>query len=223
VIPIHQILQGCAKDLEANFFAKSFDTIPLIEYCVDKSTIRAFQSKKGHVKQYKPLSIFRVWASNYLNKHLIDSLNARQNLHSIRNKALSSLKKFWQKKDGGKPLFYQFNKLIDLLFKSLPLWKKLNAQTKRWLFKNINVPLDKFSLSLLRQQNKNLGLRKSVSMNHVSEANYKLLQTEIKHLCKNLPVILFDLYAWDTNHKPREFFELIKIDTKTAKRSYENT
>ena len=32
------------------------------------------------------------------------------------------------------------------------------------------------------------------------EIIYKRIQKEIKIICKDIPVIIFDLYAWETGH-----------------------
>lgn len=192
---------------------QSFDKVSLITYCVDKSTIRAFHFSKGYVKKYKPLSIFRVWAFQFLSneKHLT-KLKERKDFGKIRQLALKDLEKFWTKIDGGRPEFYQYNKIIDLMFKFLPCWSELDKRTKEWIFKNTNVPLDKFSLDLLRQLNPKLRIRKNVSMNFVNPLNYDKLQAEIKAVCRDIPVIVFDLLAWNESHQPKEFFELIELD-----------
>jgi len=209
----YQTLKENSSKLKENFFKHSFDKISLIIYCVDASTIRSFHSSKGYVKKYKPLSIFRVWAYKQLSDiEFINKIDSKQNFVEIRGKAIKSLMDFWHTKDNGNPEFYQFNKLIDLFFKCLPLWEELNMQTKEWIFSNTNVPLDKFSLDLLRQCNDGLGINKNVSMNYIKEDNYNILQMEIKAICKDIPSIIFDLYAWDENHKPIKEFELIELN-----------
>jgi len=80
----YQTLQENQKKLKELFFKQSFDKISLILYCVDKSTIRAFHSSKGYVKTYKPLSIFRVWAFNFLTeKKNIDAIKSREDFKKI--------------------------------------------------------------------------------------------------------------------------------------------
>lgn len=215
MIDIQMILKQNAKRLEGNFFSKSLNTISLVEYCVDRSTIRSFHSKKGHTKKYKPLSIFRVWCFNYLNdKKIIDTSYQKDDFKSLRNDALNSLNNFWIENDGGCPEFYQFNKLIDLFFKSLPLWDMINTEMKAWLYNSVHSPLDKFSLDLLRQCKKELNIPINASMNYITALNYNKLQLEIKNLCNGFPNILFDLYAWNENHKAKIAFELIPLDRK---------
>jgi hypothetical protein len=209
----YQTLKENSSKLKELFFKHSFDKISLIIYCVDKSTIRSFHSSKGYVKKYKPLSIFRVWAYNQLSDfEFINKIKSKENFVEIRDIALKNLMDFWFFTDNGNPEFYQFNKLIDLFFKCLPLWNELEQETKEWIFFNTNVPLDKFSLDLLRRWNDGLGITKNVSMNYIKEDNYEMLQIEIKKICKDLPCIIFDLYAWDENHKPIEKFELIELE-----------
>jgi hypothetical protein len=208
-----QILKKNTLRLKKLFFTQSFDKVSLIIYCVDKSTIRAFHFSKGYVKTYKPLSIFRVWAYKFLSDSKnIKLIKSNHDFKQLRKIAIKDLQNFWAKEDGGQPEFYQFNKLIDLLFKCMPLWNELDNKTKEWIFKNTNVPLDKFSLDLLRRYNPKLNIPKNASMNFINSSNYNTIQKEIKKICKDTPVIVFDLYAWDESHRPKESFELIKID-----------
>jgi hypothetical protein len=210
----YQNLKENSNRLKKLFFKQSFDRTSLIIFSVDKSTIRAFHFSKGYVKTYKPLSIFRVWADQFLSDPKnIKLIKSKQDFKKLRKVALKSLKNFWYKEDGGKPKFYQFNKLIDLLFKCLPLWNELDNKTKEWIFKNSNVPLDKFSLDLLRRCNDKLNIPKNASMSFIDNStNYYKMQKEIKKICKDIPAIVFDLYAWDESHRPKDCFELIKLD-----------
>jgi hypothetical protein len=198
---IYEILKTEKGRLEKVFFTQSFEKNQLIRYCVDKSTIRSFHREKA-VKTYKPLSLFQFWANDYLsNNKNIERINSRKDFAKLKQSTLLSLMRFWEKEDKGKPEFYQFNKLIDLFFKFLPLYSDLNIHTKKWIFNNAAVPLDKFSLSKLREYNSALGIKKNVSMNFIKdEIIYKKIQKEIKLICKDIPVIIFDLYAWETGH-----------------------
>jgi hypothetical protein len=215
MMDINQVLKENSNRLSETFLKNSFDTIPLIEYCAGTSTIRAFHKSKGYSIKYKPLSIFRYWAFDYLNDNqIILNIKSTNNFKKIRSDALKNLIEFWTINDGGKPEFYQFNKLIDLLFKCLPLWMKLDTTTKLWLFNNVNVPLDKFSLDLLRRCNEKLNIPKNASMNYVTSRNYNKLQVEIIKLCNEHAPILFDLYAWDETHRPKECFVLIPLEKK---------
>lgn len=214
----YKILKTKSKDLKETFYKQSFNKHGLVIYCVNNSTIRAFREKKGHVKKYQPLSIFRVWAYHLLeDTKFLNALNDQKNFQLLRKKTLKDLKSYWQKEDGGTPPFYLFNKLIDLFFKNLPLWNELGKETKEWIFKNTNVPLDKFSLKSLKEFNPTIKIPKTVSMNFVNEGNYDNLQSEIKQICKDIPPIIFDLYAWDESHKIEKPFELVKISIKSEK------
>lgn len=208
---LYSLLQNERLVLIDRYSQLSFDTIPLIEYCVDKTTIRSFHKSKGHVLKFKPLSIFRVWAYNYLNESdFLDQLKTRRGFKDLRKKTLNSLKRFWKNVDGGSPLFYQFNKLIDLFFKFLPCWKRIDKGTKNWLFKNVNVPLDKYSLTTLCEYS-DINLQPPISMNSITNRNYNKIQKEIKKICRKIPAIVFDLYAWELNHKPKTNFELLPL------------
>lgn len=214
----YQILKDKSANLKTSFFLQSFDIVPLIMYSVDNSTFRAFHQSQGYVKTYKPSSIFRVWAYNFLTKN-IEVIKSKENFESLRSIALEELENFWKSEDRGTPKFYQLNKLIDLFFKALPLWNKLDIETKEWIFNNTNVPLDKFSLALLRKWSSELEIHENASMNFINEKNYDEFQKAIKDICKSIdiPVIVFDLFAWNESHKPKESFKLIELDKKKQK------
>lgn len=211
----YNTLKECYPSLKQDFFDQVFDKPSLIRHSVDRSTIRSFHASKGYVKKYKPLSLFRVWANEFLSdKNRLKSIKPSNDFQTLHTYVLSDLQVFWSKRDGGKPEFYQFNKLVDLFFKDLVRWEKLDKKTQVFLFNNIHVPLDKFSLDLLRRSDPKLRIRKGVSMNYVNESNYQSLQERIKAICRDLPVIVFDLYAWNETHKPVSSFELIELNQK---------
>ena len=209
---LYELLRKKRKELESKYYSKSFDTHSLVEFSVGTSTIRAFRKSDKHVKKYQPLSLYRVWALGYLESNIFkEQINSQNNFEVFRLNALNNLMLYWKNTDGGKPEFYKFNKLVDLLFKFLPLWDTdtLDKQKKEWIFKNTNVPLDKFSLELLDKYHTKIKIKKPISMNSVTnEQSYDTFQLAIKEVCGDLPVILFDLYAWD---KPHEF-KLIPLD-----------
>lgn len=212
---MYEILKDSSIALQNDYFKQKLELIPLIISSVDKSTIRSFQSKKGYVKRYKPLSIYRTWAFEFLtNEANLSLIIKKGDFHSLRNVALEDLMNFWHEKDKGEPKFYHFNKLIDLFFKCLPLWNKLDDSTSQWIFQNTNVPLDKFSLRVLKLHAELNSIPNNASMNHINEHNYKEFQDEIKKLCRDLPVIIFDLYAWNQAHLPPKKFILIDLEKK---------
>ncbi len=205
-----------AEKLKKYFLQKSLDLIPLIVTSVDESTIRSFQKRKGHQLHYKPLSLFRSWAYEFFSKNEnVQTIVEKENFQNFRSQALQSLMDYWKNIDGGEPEFYQFNKLIDLLFKFLPLWSKLDNTSKIWIFDNTNVPLDKFTLGELSNYSHTISLGKNPRMNSVTPENYNLIQNEIKNICKDISPLIFDLYAWDKAHEPKLTFDHIELKRLT--------
>lgn len=143
---MQEALRSHAKELEEKYFHKSLTSWDVVHSCVDKSTIRSFQERRGCTKIYKPLSIFRVWAYDYLtNDTSCERIRKDKEFSMLREHAEKSLKKFWKNEDGGTPSFYQFNKLIDLFFKALPRWQicqtgESNGYLGVYMFPWIHIP-----------------------------------------------------------------------------------
>lgn len=208
---IYNILEKESATLKNSFFNRTLETIDIVEQSVGSNTIRAFRKSSADYTTYKPLSIYRAWLWEYLNNpETILKLKERNDFINVRKQVFESLQTFWTIKDGGKPEFYKFNKLVDLLFKFLPLWGLLDSETRNWVFEKTFVPLDSYSLKLLKKCSDNtILIKQNASMNFVSnEIHYDTIQREIKRLCKHHPVILFDLYAWN---KRKGSFELIPL------------
>ena len=210
MLECYDSLKQNSARLKSDFFQISFNKKTLITYSVDNTTIRAVRN----CKKYKPLSLFRAWANDFLSNQLtIDLINARGEFNSFRILALNSLNEFWNTKDESQLPKYLLNKFIDLFIKFLPLWAEVNAESKKWLFENANVPLDLHSLSYLRKYRPDLAIPKNASMRHVkNDEMYERLQSEIKNLCSDIPPIIFDLLAFEKSHN---YFELKELDLKS--------
>lgn len=214
---IYQELKRNEKSFTTLFFKENLSKRTLIVKSVDVSTIRAFRQKDNHVQRHKPLSIYRYWAYNFLSDTTnIHKLNKKVNFKSFRKNAFNDLTRCWEKEDGGTPEKYKFNKLIDLFFKTLPQANFLERETKKWIFENTNVPLDKYTLTELKQWNNKLNIPKNPSMSSLLNLDYEELQNEIKKLCKEIPPLVFDLYVWGKAHNDEidEAFVLMPLDKK---------
>ncbi len=194
-------IQNNYQRIKAEFFQLSFNKKVLITYSVENSTVRAIRT----CKKYKPLSMFRVWADGFLSPSLIEEYFKKNEFKAFRDLAIKSLRSFWRKTDKTELPSYLQNKLVDLLFKFLPLWAELDFKTKEWIFSKANVPLDKHSLNFLSKLNPQLGISKNPSMGNIGTNKlYNKMQGEIKKLCNDIPVIIFDLIAWENGHKSFE-------------------
>lgn len=210
---ISEKLHQEAKRLTSRYLELPLDSKTLIKNSVGSSTIRAFRANSGDYIKYKPLSIYRTWAQDFLNENMINAVKARNHYSIIRNQALEILEKYWVSTDGGKPKFYQFNKLLDLFFKFLPRWNELDSDSQLWLFNNAHVPLDTYSLKKLRENSTEIIIKPNATMSFVTDKKlYDDIQDEIKRLCGDYPPILFDLIAWDNKENNNAPFKLIKAN-----------
>ena len=204
----HKIDTKELRKLKDNFLKQELNTIELIYKSVGGNTIRAYRNNKI----YKPLCLYRFWASQYLetNKEKIINCN---NFNDLHEKAFKDLRKFWKKNENEELKLYLAYKLIDLTFKFIPLWKELNKDKKNWYCKNINVPLDKYSLSLIGENLKKdekinkKKIPKNASMSFVGEDKkmYNSLQMKVKEICElyKITPLEFDLWAWDNQHQQK--------------------
>jgi hypothetical protein len=196
-------------EIEKRYFKLNFDTKQLITHAVDNSTIRAFHFDKSY-KKYRPISIFRSWAFDFLVTQE-DFLKTESNFNIIHKKAKKSLEKYWSsKEDGIVPEFYKILKIIDLLFKFIPRWNKLNANRQSWYFNCVHVPIDSYSLKLLKASENTkpyLGIKNGSAMSFVKDIkHYRKIQNTIKKLVENFyPSIVFDLIAWNSLHDSENF------------------
>ena len=193
--------------LKSDFFENSFNKKTLIIYSVDNTTIRAVRN----CNKYKPLSLFRSWANEFLsNENNLDLINAHGNFNTFRTFTLNCLDNFWKTKDESQLPRYLLNKFIDLLLKFLPLWAEINRESKEWIFRNTHVPLDLHSLGCLREYRPNLAIPKGASMRYVNnDEKYEKMQAEIRDLCQNISPIIFDLFAYEKTHN---YFGLKTLD-----------
>lgn len=217
------------EDLEAKFkeqsprllekyLAQKLSTVDLIYKAVGNNTIRAYHRGK-HYSKYKPMSIYRYWAQEFLKENLGFIIEC-SDFTQLHNKAHNDLKTLWEKEDGIKEElpFYSIAKLIDLTFKLLPCWKKLPEDRQKWYLNEVHVPLDKYSLGFLKKHSEKFSkdIPSNASMGFIGkdQEKYKEIQNEIKKICYvcEIPPIVFDLLAWDDNHKRKQskIFKLIE-------------
>ena len=182
----------------------------LISSAVSSTTFRAFRHDEQYLK-YKPQSIFRVWAQDFLKDEILIK-PSKIKFEELHEYAYQDLYNFWKNNDEKQPKFYQYNKLIDLLFKFLPRYINIEESIRDLIFKNANVPLDSFSLKKLRAYSTLNDIPKNSSMSYIeNKKHYVSIQKEIKDLTYPYPPIFFDFLAWNFIHtKPFELEETKK-------------
>lgn len=224
---IQQELAELENTLKSNYFVEPKDTFFLKVGTMRGNTARAYRKegeKPGCYLIYTPTSIFRNWLHNhYLHDAATLNLLAEgMDFAEIHTSAVEGLERFWKEKEPDVTglRYFHFSKLIDLLFKSIPLWDELDEKRREWFFNNANVPLDKYSLLALieyapKETVRALRLKPNPSMGDVEDKKHYLeIQQTIKSLVGSYPPLLFDLFAWNhlrmKNRKMEESFELIK-------------
>ena len=213
---IREELKKLESILRRHYFSRTIDLFEIKIGAMRGNTARAFKQGKCY-NNYKPTSILKNW----LHYHYFGDPATFQNLKSgsdfeaIHEHAVDGLKDFWTKIEPNAPgiEYYHFAKMIDLLFKSIPRWDELSSERQEWFFQRVHVPIDKYSLMILREFHPNYTIP-SPSMNYVEDkAHYIAIQKDIRELIAPFPPLLFDLYAWDHRRKEQlridEQFELI--------------
>ena len=172
---------------------------------------------------YKPSSIFKNWVHNefFESKDFQDMLLNEKNFEKLHSSTLNSLRSHWftvePDVEDSMP-DYLFYKMIDLLFKSISRWEKLENNRRDWYFLNVNVPLDKYSLKCLSKYHDSFTV-KNPRMGFIKNAEmYDDVQRMIKELIAPHPPLLFDLFAWDhervKDNANKVSFALVKAKTK---------
>lgn len=187
--------------LMSDFLCQKKDTFTLVTDTLRGNTVRAFTFGKCYTK-FQPKSIFVSWANNYLNSSKnFENLQSGSNFEKLHKYMLVDLREFWfetEPKLKNKMNLYFFTKMTDLLFKSIARWDKLDLNRREWFVQNIHVPIDKYSLKILKACHINYSNIKT-SMDFVGDEMklYKKIQNDIRETIYPHYPILFDLYAWD--------------------------
>jgi len=215
-LEIKQELETHQEFLKANFFAVLWDIFAVKVDTMRGNTARAYKRGKCY-QNHTPTSIFKHWLHNYFfnDAETLRQLEEGTNFELIHASAVDGLKRFWEEKEAGIEgmAYYHYAKLIDLLFKSVARWDKLSEERRLWFFEHVNVPLDKYSLLILREFNPNYHIP-APSMNFVKDKeHYDKIQKDIREMIAPFSPLLFDLYAWDYRRRNQiiseEKFELI--------------
>ena len=185
----------------------------------DATTFRAYR----HTAIYTPSTVYRMWVFNnfYHDGVFIQEMNAEGFAKSISTKrkykqfhdrVCQSFEAYWKEINNGNGSidYGQQRKLVDLWMKSAVLLKDLREDSRKALVKVINVPLDQYSLYLLKHlyhqqvvkadpELKNLPTVPSMGWVK-DEKHYWAFQLFIQKLSGRYPAIYYDFVAWNSTH-----------------------
>lgn len=199
--PIIEELSKHAESLKKNYFSILRSTIYIKTRTLGGNTARAYKKGKCY-NNYTPSSLVKYWLHHHYlgSPETIRQLKTGRDFEAIHYDAVQGLESFWGEKEpnaAGMEL-YHFTKIIDLFFKSIPLWAELDEKRREWFFQKAHVPIDKYSLLILKEFHPEYDIP-SPSMNYVgnSRDRYEKIQKDIREMIAPFPPLLFDLYAWD--------------------------
>jgi len=214
MIEIERIKEKVFTNLKEN----PIETNEIVYKVVDTTTIRAFHYKKDY-QNHQPLSIYRVWAYDKLNEENSLIFNCK-NFEDIHTFYCNSFKSFWLEKEEISLPIYKVNKIVDLFFKGVTLWKNISYERRKFFLENVHCPLDYFSLKYLKQKSTSLSneIKDGVTMKFIENVEqYNRYQKEIKNISNEMGITpyIFDEIAWQIGHNENGIKEPPKlIDVK---------
>ncbi len=199
--PIIEELSKHAESLKKDYFAVLRSTFYVKTRTLGGNTARAYKKGKCY-DNYAPSSLVKHWLHHQFfgSPDTVRQLKTGMDFEAIHYGAVNSLENFWREKEPEATgmEFYHFTKIIDLMFKSITLWTELDEKRREWFFQNAHVPIDKYSLLILKEFHPEYDIP-SPSMNYVGNSRplYEKIQKDIREMIAPFPPLLFDLYAWN--------------------------
>lgn len=217
---ITEILKEKGDELKRNFFLELLDDYA-VKHSLNSDTARAFHRKKCY-NNFKPTSIFKNWAHNYLTKENgIKNILISNDFKALHTDCIDRLRKRWfalEPEVKNEMPYYLFPKMIDLFFKRVLRWNEIPNKRREWLFSNVHVPIDKYAILALSKFHPDYNENKP-SMRFVQgENHYFKIQADIAELVAPYPPIMFDIYAYDylrlETIRKEETYELEEAEKK---------
>lgn len=167
---------------------------------IGRNTFRAFRNF-----EIAPSEIYRNWVHT-IGYQLVKkkTLANRKDFLVLHGQLVKSFENYCKKLGCRKPFVSETNKVVDLFIKALAFRVGHPCEQQReGLYKYSNIPLDKYSLTAIRELFYGIVVSKNPSMGDVQHVDtYDFLQSQIFELTSSLgvPNLVFDFYAWDMNH-----------------------
>jgi hypothetical protein len=189
-----------AKRIGDAAFAKPSKMPP--DHGIGGNTFRAFQ-RAG----LQPSKLFQTWVADSATAILKEKQRdaCRQGFLDLHAKLSDSWRSYWNEHAKREIKTSEKYKVVDLYIKALAKHTDHDFENLRPFFYQFgNVPLDRFSLLLIREEFLGVILSKNPSMGDVADdETYHYLQDELfRHTSSaKVPNLAFDIYAWDLKGK----------------------
>lgn len=164
------------------------------------STFRSFRNFDK-----SPSEIYRNWV-NAKGYKLVKqkTLASRKDFLLLHEELVNSFENHCKELGCREPFISETNKVVDLFTKALAFGTGHPCEQQReGLYKYANIPLDKYSLTAIRELFYGIVVSKNPSMGDVQHVDtYDFLQSQIFELTSSIgvPNLVFDFYAWNMNH-----------------------
>jgi hypothetical protein len=170
------------------------------DFGITGSTFRAYRSCST-----SPSLVYKNWVNNNGYAIIGDfSSNHRSGFTELHQRLTQSLEKSWSESGNRDLTVSEKYKLVDLFCKAVAFsidHPCLNS--REFLYKHANIPLDKFSLLLVKKLYFGIVISKNPSMGDIdSLETYLFLQDMIYKTTEalNIPNLVFDILAWNETH-----------------------
>jgi hypothetical protein len=152
-----------------------------------------------------PSKIYRDWVKNKGYKLVMQkTLASRDDFILLHEQLVWSFENHCKKFGCRELSSSEKNKVVDLFTKALAFSVSHPCgQQREGLYNYANIPLDKYSLTAIRELFYGIIVCNNPSMGHVRDRDtYNFLQSQIFQLTSSmgLPNLVFDYYAWNMNH-----------------------
>lgn len=164
------------------------------------NTFRAFQGFG-----VSPSQVYREWAHKRGLSIIRNSPRrySQESFEILHGKLARSLDRFWTQKANRALTISEKFKIVDLFVKVVARSNEVCQSVRRFLLQYGHIPLDKYSLLLVRQMFYGIVVCPKPRMGHIEDGRtYQFIQSQIYRLTSRakVPNLYFDFMAWDMNH-----------------------
>ncbi|SDG53491.1 hypothetical protein SAMN04487974_103414 [Pelagibacterium luteolum] len=175
----------------------------LAQNCFERNTARSFRFKKLDITDVQPTAVFRRWAVPYLtgNAPTILGFTKPYQVRELVHDASSTLQSAFYRdtRERYEMDYGRAAKVVNLALKHLICLAHVSPARRSALFEILDIPLDKYTLGMLRPLLPNGLLPRNPSMGDVkTRANYISIQKAIRQLCNpEFSPMHYEVYAYN--------------------------